>query len=64
MGGAETRAEVSRVLEKYREVVFSMVHDAGQQDLDVVELWWALAKAQEEIEVLVKYSDGLRARVA
>lgn len=63
MAGAETRAEVKRVLEKYQHLVMSMVADQDKTDDATVELWWALSKADREIEVLRKYAEGLRARL-
>ena len=54
--------EVSRVLEMKRELVFSMVNDTDDYDADIVILWNALAQAQQQLEMMDKYSKGLLAK--
>lgn len=55
--------EAKTVLEKHREVIFSMIHDQDKFNAPMVRMWTALASMIQEVELGDKYASGLLARI-
>lgn len=55
--------KAKQTLNDHGELVFSMIHDAGQQDWPLARMWIALASMIQEVESGDKYSSGLNARI-
>ena len=51
------------VLDKHREVVFSMIHDQDKFDAPMVRMWTALASMVQEVEAQDDFISGLQKRL-